>query len=85
MQTDIIKLAIVVAIVSVITTVAGTPLDDYVNMPDSSYTYSVQGNFRGFGYTAYVRNGFWFTKSKRLNRFLFNGLFTPPITSLLLY
>jgi hypothetical protein len=65
MQAVIAKLAIFIALFSVIATVNATPLDDYVNMPDSSYTYSVGGNFRGFGYTAYVRNGFWCNKSKR--------------------
>jgi PhoPQ-activated pathogenicity-related protein len=54
MQAVIAKLAIFIALFSVIATVNATPLDDYVNMPDSSYTYSVGGNFRGFGYTAYA-------------------------------
>lgn len=59
MQSVITKLTICVGLLSVIAAVNATPLDDYVNMPDSSYTYSVKGNFRGFGYTVYVRNGFF--------------------------
>lgn len=65
MLTVMNKLAVIVALLSVIATVNATPLDDYVNMPDSSYTYSVKGNFRGFGYTAYVRTGFVTTNLKR--------------------
>ena len=33
---------------------SGTPLDDYVAAPDSSYTYSVIKTVSGMGYTAYI-------------------------------
>jgi len=33
---------------------SGTPLDDYVTAPDSSYTYSVVKTVSGMGYTAYI-------------------------------
>ncbi len=32
----------------------GTPLDDYVAAPDSSYRYSVLDTVSGPGYTAYI-------------------------------
>ena len=32
----------------------GTPLDDYVAAPDSSYRYSVLDTVTGPGYTAYI-------------------------------
>jgi len=37
--------------------VCATPLDDYVNKPDSSYTFTDLGNaFHGDGYTSYFIN-----------------------------
>ena len=36
---------------------ATTPLDDYVNKPDSTYEYRDMGNsYRGDGYTSYFIN-----------------------------
>jgi len=49
------KYLTILAVVLVATQFAlGTPLDDYVEKPDSSYTYSVVKTVPGPGYTAYI-------------------------------
>ena len=45
-------LAVLVLVAAPLT--PGTPLDDYVAAPDSSYRYSVLNTVSGPGYTAYI-------------------------------
>ena len=55
---------------------AGTPLDDYVNAPDSHYEYRDLGQpFRGADYTTYFLN---MTSQKWLNGKLLQCSLDPP-------
>ena len=43
--------------VALVSTTSATPLDDYVNKPDSTYEYRDLGEpFKGDGYTSYFIN-----------------------------
>ena len=50
------SLAIFHVLVRVLTLCEATPLDDYVNKPDPTYSYTVIGKIRGPTYTFYTVN-----------------------------
>ena len=51
-----VSLAIFLALVGVLTLCEATPLDDYVNKPDPTYSYTVIDKIRGPTYTFYTVN-----------------------------
>ncbi len=47
---------LVICGLSLVVLALSTPLDDYVNTPDPTYTYSLNSTIDGVGYKAYVLN-----------------------------